>query len=298
MRGQVRLQKAQAARNRSPAAVSRLRSTGQHCMHISMAAPLRMAWQMPPRFKNDGGPLKACLPPSWDVDEVLGALRWCGAVPGGEGANVTLADIPWCGVRSALLGTPIFQQETAGPAPTLEECKEVCAQAGIGIADASKGSFQSLGAWAMDVAWTEINVRAGVTRASVQYTAIGNEDFQRLEPGGTLPFGFTRPDRVGNLYETAATVWLLRRDLVPIRRLLRALAAQAGIQERLQAWEDPMLSPRRPWERPSLRPITPPRGRPWEAPRARLKTAFIVSATGTLHARMLAIMRCSYDPPC
>jgi hypothetical protein len=68
-----------------------------------------------------------------------------------------------------------------------------------------------LGAWIMDVGWTELGVRLGLHSPTVEYKAVPNETYRLLPldfPGNAAISGFSAVN-YGNLMETAAgaAIW-------------------------------------------------------------------------------------------
>ena len=89
---------------------------------------------------------------------------------------------------------------------------------------------QDFGAWALDVLWTEMLIRAGILLPEKQYVPVGNKLYRYaildMEPSRPQRFtGNELPDFYGNHWETAATCFLLYEP-VPRWDLFRGIMAR------------------------------------------------------------------------
>ncbi|MCP4243676.1 MAG: hypothetical protein GY772_24240 [bacterium] len=80
------------------------------------------------------------------------------------------------------------------------------------------GKWSQSGAWVMDSAWSEICVRAGVCTRNIAYKAVPNDVYLQISSPQGLPS--KKSDRVGNVWETAATVLLTEERWAEMRQLL------------------------------------------------------------------------------
>jgi hypothetical protein len=89
------------------------------------------------------------------------------------------------------------------------------------------GAAQELGAWFLDMCYTELNVRARRLRATVEYTVVPNSLYGLMRPHVPSNLQCLTDEHLGNLAEAAGSCMLLRQpvpDWAGIRALLASVA--------------------------------------------------------------------------
>lgn len=100
--------------------------------------------------------------------------------------------------------------------------------AGVPLVKKALAKNQEVGAWLLDLCYTELRVRAKLLRPSVQYVAVANALYGKIRP--ELPSGLQvfNDENCGNIVEAASTVLFLRPvtvgpDWAGIRALLTSV---------------------------------------------------------------------------
>ena len=161
--------------------------------------------------------------PAWGLDWML--------PPQGDWAfgDLYVHDLRWEHVNAAVLGPlgggPLANYVPTTGVPTLDVM--VARLLADGFPDTlATGAQSRVGAWALDLAFTELYVRAGLINPRAIHSVVGNATYEvavrAMAHVANLPFGnlystwtsslegMSNPEKLGNIIETDP-VWMLRR---------------------------------------------------------------------------------------
>jgi hypothetical protein len=152
-------------------------------------------------------------------------------------------------VMAAMGGSLAAARDRVRPFPSFQAIVADLWRNGFASWVITGGQAQKLGAWAMDLCWTELRVATGTVRPNVAYDAVGNSLYKSLairEAGGTVTDleaqtykcfdgSVSRQDKIGNVFETYATLLLLRGDWVGMATMLYLLASvdEGGLADKI-----------------------------------------------------------------
>ena len=198
-------------------------------------------WKLPAGWKDNGGPIselrfgqvtptQAMLDGVWNLGWLLPPAAAAAAGPqrlrplGLE--NILLQDLRWeliihhvCGRMG---GDHLRSYRPRDEVPTIDVMIDRLIKAGFSASALADGSQSHLGAWALDVLWTEVHVWAGLQQPGTKLCPVPNETYVNMamvqaaacgmelwELTNRFCNGVTRSIKIGNIIETYA-IWLLK----------------------------------------------------------------------------------------
>ena len=218
-----------------------------------------LKWGIPSGgFRDNGGPLselhlghdgmdKRKLSPIFEpqADPNKWSLGWM-IPPGTTFERLNVQDLFWEQVIVNVMAAAGGSLSTYAPQafPDLPTIVHDLGSNGFPPRTITSGEAQTLGAWTMDLCWTELNVATGISRGGIAYDAVGNYYYkvlaehmaqQRRTTVATqmwhcLEAPVEKAEKIGNIFETYATLLLLRGDWGGLATMLFMLASLEGGQ--------------------------------------------------------------------
>ena len=132
------------------------------------------AWKGDPtKWKEDGGLLSDIKFPGVSKSGMMDRLL-CFAKPNA----VYLKELDYFAILRGIFAVEVEAWE---PGVSALEAYEALVANGIATSHAKCREYQHVGAWILDVAWTELRVRGGVERSNVFYLAIPNMTYGKMK---------------------------------------------------------------------------------------------------------------------